>query len=331
MTPKQKEELFTNKVVNSFVYKNELFTLEKRADNLYVIKAPGMNTSIHTTLQPAEDKFNALKLKLKGGEKNMDGYDKAKEIAEKLKEEKSEKEELEVLKKEEIVNELAALASNTTLAQMYKDNSTLGADNLGGELPILKVHAVGKSTKNELADGSEPNDGYFFYKQTGEQFETIDCHILTISRGYKATPMEEGGKPQFNQLVGGVFGEDYKPFIMYFSGTKLQRLWEFGKTVSKYTHAKPVSIPMFALTVRMSTEKIQTSFGKSWVINFEIVRSDDKNSPKIVLDEGEFTFLKDTVESTQQMIESIITNRSVKVEEIISANVVNEGEPLPFE
>lgn len=215
----------------------------------------------------------------------------------------------------EVKNQLAAIKDNPQLAQMYQDNAQVGAGNLAGELPLLKVHATGRSTKSMLADGSEPTDGYFFYKPTGQQFETIKCHILTISRGFRAKSMEEGKDDQFNQILGGVIidGVDLKPFIMYFTGLKLSNLWEFGKMAKKYTHAKPVPIPMFALTVELTTKKVDNSFGKSWIIGFEIVKSDlEDESPILVMDPGEFTYLKDNVEVLEETIASIIAAKSSK-------------------
>ena len=239
-------------------------------------------------------------------------------------------------------NQLETIQNNAELAKMYVDNAQVGADNLSGETPLLKVHAVGRS-KNELADGSEPDDGAFFYKPTGEQFESIECHVLTISRGYKAPGLEEGGKEIFNQLLGGVIMHEgqYKPFIMYFTGLKLSNLWEFGKIANKYTHAKPMPIPMFALMVRLTTEKVNNSYGKSWIVNFEIVKNGD-GTPKLVLDQGEFQFLKDSADLSQETMESLIKATEIKkvepekispVTAITEADMVElEGnhEPLPF-
>lgn len=233
-----------------------------------------------------------------------DGYSKAKAQADKLREETEEKEEKALKARESAI---ASLQHNEELAQMYNESATLGTANLGSDLPLLKVHATGRSTTNELADGSEPNDGYFFYKPTQQQFESIDCHILTVSRGFRAPGME-GKSDIFNQVVGGVINDNgnYKPFLMYFTGKKLQNLWEFGKQAGKYTKAKPVSIPMFALTVRMSTEKVSNSVGKSWIVNFEIVKEED-GTPKLVLDPGEFQFLKDHVQPLEETIENLIS------------------------
>ena len=245
-----------------------------------------------------------------------EGEKKFREMGEKLKAEKEQAAEEQKEKTALAMNQLAQLRQNSQLAQMYSENAKVGADNLSGELPLLKVHAVGKSTKNELSDGTEPNDGWFFYKPTGEQFETVRCHILTISKGFRAEGMQQGGqtKQVFNQVIGGVIigdGGEMKPFVMYVTGLKLSPMWEFGKAAAKYTRMKPISIPMFALTVKMTTEKVKNNYGKSWIINFEIEKLED-GSPVLIMDPGEFQYLKDNVEIVEDTIASLIDAKAIK-------------------
>jgi hypothetical protein len=262
-----------------------------------------------------------------------EGYKKAKEVSDKLKAETAEEQARKEANKEVAVkelNQMAELRNNTQLAQMYSENATVGAENLAGELPLLKVHQVGKSTKNELSDGSEPTDGWFFYKPNAEQFQTIECHILTISRGFKAAGLEDG-KEIFNQIMAGVIIDngDYKPFIIYMTGLKLSYLWEFGKAANKYTHQKPIPIPMFALTVKLTTEKIANNFGKSWIVKFEIEKGED-SVPKLVMDPGVFQFLKDNVTTVKETIESLIAAKTnVKEDESIPGVASEEG-AMPF-
>lgn len=257
----------------------------------------------------------------------MGGHDKFKEVGEKLKADQAEKEEKQLQAKEQVLNQLAELRNNPELAKMYQDSSKMGAENLGGESPLLKVHATGRSTKNELADGSEPKDGNFFYKPTGEEFDSIDCHILTISKGFKAEGLQQqdGSKKEvFNQILGGVIINDgeLRPFIIYFTGLKLSYLWEFGKAAAKYTRAKPVSIPMFALTVRLTTEKKANNYGKSWIVKFEILKNED-GTPQLVMDPGEFQYLKDNVETTQELIASVVASKAAKDDEDNEAHVTS--------
>lgn len=248
--------------------------------------------------------------------------DNFKAMGEKLKSESTQKASQEVAKKEAGANELAAIKANPTLAAMYAENAGLGAENLAGSLPLLKIHATGKSDSNTLSNGEEPNDGYFFYKPTQEQFNGVLCHILTISKGFRAPDMN--GKDKFNQIVGGVIveGGDYKPFIMYVTGMKLSNLWEFGKAASVYTKNKAFPVPMFTLAVKMTTEKKDSSFGKNWIINFEIVKNED-GTPSLVVDPEEFRFLKENVSTVEDTIASLIAAKASAEEAMDGEEVVS--------
>jgi hypothetical protein len=221
----------------------------------------------------------------------------------------------------EAVKGLALVTNDPELIQMYTENAKVGSENLSGAAPYLKVHSAGRSTTNVLADGTQPNNGYFFYQPTQEQFQTITGHVLTISRGFRAEGMnEKDGKKEsvYNQILAGVFFDkgEYKPFLMYMTGMKLSPMWEFGKEASKWTKAKPLPIPMFALSVKLSTKEVKTPYGFSWVIDFEIEK-DAEGNPKLVLDAGEFQYLKDSVETVKETIESLIANKATKEIEIV--------------
>lgn len=261
----------------------------------------------------------------------MSGYEKAKQVADNLKAETKKEEENKLEARQQALTALEQVKTNSSLAKMYEDSATLGSENLASGLPILKVHVTGKSTANQLSNGEEPNNGWFYYKPTREQFETITCHILTISKGFRAPHMN--GKPVFTQLLGGVITNDgtMKPFIMYVTGTKLQGMWDFGKQASLYTKSKVLPIPMFALLVELSTKQTTTSFGKSWVIDFSIVK-DESMQPKLVLDEGEFQFLKDNVSFLQETMDSLIEAKtsSEKTEAIDGEAVETREEDIPF-
>lgn len=278
-------------------------------------------------------------------DKEKTGIEKARETAEKLKAANTQTEEKELAKKEEVKNEMEALGKDSELAKMYNDNASVGSENLSGNAPYLKVHAAGKSSTNFLVDGKKPNDGWFFYKPTQEQLETIECHILTISRGFRAEGLnEKEGKKEmvFNQVMGGVIINDGRcdPFIMFLTGVKLSPMWDFGKEAARWTKAKPYGIPMFTLTVKLTTEEVKTSFGMAWKINFEILKNLDQ-TPKLVMDTGEFQFLKDNVATTEEIINSLIAAKTageaiedqpvkplngVRTADVVDAEVTGDGQ-----
>lgn len=237
------------------------------------------------------------------------------------------------LREKEMTSIISSIESNADLVRMYQESSKMGSDNLQSSLPILKVHTTNKSVKNLLADGTEPNDGWFFYGKTGQQFKNPVVHVLTISKGFRAEGMTDtktGKKKEnvFNQILGGVIvdGSDYLPFIYYFTGVKLAKMWEFGKEASKYTQAKPVSIPMFALSVKLSTVKERDSYGMNWIVNFEILKN-ESGFPILVKDQGEFVFLRDSVATIEDTIASLIASK-VTNEKIIVDDEVKAAEEV---
>jgi len=250
----------------------------------------------------------------------MGAKDKLRERTKKLKVSMKEKKDKEVA---EAKSSLVAMQNDPELVKMYKENAEVGSKNLVGEMPLLKVHKVGKSTANELADGGAPEDGWFFYRPTREQFRYVECHVLSISKGFRSEGME-GKKDVFNQILAGAIIDngDIKPFITYLSGLKLANMWEFGKEASKYTKAKPIPIPMFALKVKLTTEEKSHKFGKSWVIKFEIIKNEN-GSPVVVTDPGRFQFLRDQVEVVEDTIAKLIVARSTEetVEELEARSV----------
>lgn len=200
---------------------------------------------------------------------------------------------------------LAAIQKNPVLAELFMKNAKVGSENLGQSLPLLKIQSAGRSQENLLANGEEATDGHFYYKPTKEQFKTVRCHVLSISRGFRADGYK-GKKNVFNQILAGVIVNEGKfaPFMMYFTGTKLQSLWEFGKDASVYTKAKPIPVPIFALTVEMTSEKVKTEYGASWIPKFEIVK--ENNFPVVIQDAEMFMKIRDNVSMVKDSIEALI-------------------------
>lgn len=262
----------------------------------------------------------------------MSGIDEARKTAEKFKKESEAKKELQGKALVEVKNDLDRIRKNPDLLKMYQESADIGAENLSGSLPYLKVHIVGKSSTNELPDGNQPNDGWFFYKPTQEQFKTVECHVLTVSRGYYAEPLQkrDDGKKTFTQILAGTIIQQgrYLPFFTHFTGLKLSYLWDFGKEASRYTKLRPLAIPMFALKVKLSTERIKTNNKLnpySWIIRFEIIKSEDGYSV-IVTDSRLFQSLRLGVEKMEDKIETLIVVKAQGEEELERLQPLGENQ-----
>jgi len=258
--------------------------------------------------------------------------DKFKEAGEKLKADTAQKESNAVAAKAAGASELAAIKADPILNDLYKENASVGGDNLSGQVPALKIYSAGRSD-SLLANGEKPTDGAFYYVPTKDQFKELEVHILTISRGFRALgmPDSKGNRElKFNQLMGGIFVDngEYRPFVMYVTGSKLSNMWNFGKEAAVY---KSQSIPMFCLSVNLTTKEVKNDYGYSWVINFEIVKDAD-GGPALVHDREEFNFLKENTLMLEEMIKSIIAAKEGEqvnpVEEAESVEEATEGETM---
>lgn len=258
-----------------------------------------------------------------------EGYEGAKETRDKI---AKEQEELAI----EPVNAEKGVELSGKLAAMYNQNANLGAENLDGNKPYLKIHSAGRSTTNTLANGKDPQDGNFFYGPTQEEFEELECHILTISRGFYTEQEDKktGEKKQkWNQLMTGIIlnDDDMKPFIMFITGKRLSPMWDFGKVLRPWTKRKPIPYPMFAMTVKMKTHREKNEHNSySWIIDFELVKGDD-DTPVLIMDEGKFIYVKDMAEMMAEQVNDMIAKKEIEPENVIPGEVAdNPGPENPY-
>jgi len=259
-----------------------------------------------------------------------EGYDAAKETRDKI------DEALKTEKAVEAVNEQKGVEISGKLAQMYNESANVGAENLEGARPYLKIHSAGRSTTNQLADGTEPKDGNFFYAPTQEEFAELTIRILTISRGFyteQEDPNTHEKKRKWNQLMAGIILNDgeMKPFLMFITGSRLSPMWDFGKAIRKWTKRKPIPYPMFAMQVELKTHREKNSHN-SWshIIDFELLK-DENDKPILISDEGEFQFVKDMTETMTEQINDMIAKKEIDEDgQIIQGQAVgHDNDPGP--
>lgn len=177
----------------------------------------------------------------------------------------------------------AQLAVPKELQRFLKENASVGSENLGGaSLPQLKVHEA--TSKNKTEDGQYCKTGTFFYSPDRTSHEELTVSIMIISRGFRTLDTDENGQPKrkksgeldirFNQFVGGMILETQQPFIMFVGGTRLQKLWDFRDVIRPFTKGKQ-AVPMFSLKVKLTLEEIETNFGRSYVVNYELIKEGD--------------------------------------------------------
>lgn len=213
----------------------------------------------------------------------------------------------------------AQLVVPAELQGFLKENANVGSENLGGaSLPQLKVTEA--NSKNEMEDGQYAPSGEFYYSPDKKSYKELTVSIMSISRGFYSLDNSKDPKPKFSQMVGGMILETGKPFVMFVGGTRLQKMWDFAKSIRPLTKGKS-AIPMFALQVKLTLERKDTEYGMNHVVNYNLVK--DKNGMiQIVSDMDTLQMIRSHVDIIEEMFTGFIDLKEVDKE---------TGEPLAQE
>jgi hypothetical protein len=240
----------------------------------------------------------------------MTGEDKAAAVADKLRKKNDD------IKIDHLAERkpYALSESDPEFQKLLQQDAKEEIEKSGGSLPILKVFVTNKSTQT-LADGKEPNNGWFFYTPTREQYEMIHCHILKISRGFRMPGMADDKgevKNKWNHIVSGIIlNDEPKPFWLFVSGqARVQRLWSFEKELKEFNNA---GMPTFPLIIKLTTEKVANpTKGKSaaTVVNFE-VEKEDNGIPQSIKTKEEYMNLRQKVHEQEKYINEYIERKEV--------------------
>jgi hypothetical protein len=228
------------------------------------------------------------------------------------------------MKNQDLVTVSGGVAVEGAVADFFKNNARVGAENLSSSMPQLKI--TESNSENEGADGQLVPAGKFYYSPTKEDFEKLKVSIMTISRGFWAMDNSKTPKPKFTQLVGGMILDTLQPFVMFVSGTRLQNMWNFGKEIKPFTSNKQSPIPMFAFEVVLGLEKVKTDFGMNHVVSYKLVRN-DKNQLVLISDLELLSMIRNSVDKVEGMFESFIEQKEVDryTGELIGSRSMNEA------
>lgn len=203
----------------------------------------------------------------------MTGEDKLRAKVEELKAKPAQK--TEPTKEELEAKELALARQKELVKKLLEQDAQNEAKESGASLPFLSLYISNRST-SLLADGKTPNDGWFYYTKTQEQFENPLVHICHITRGFRVLKKDDKGQmvPKYMHIVSGVLEGDLKmPFFLTIGGSqRLERLWEFRDLLRKHNNK---GIPSYAMLIKLSSENVKIKKpdgqpGMAKVINFDI-------------------------------------------------------------
>jgi len=196
------------------------------------------------------------------------------------------------------------------LQSFLKENASVGSENLGGaSLPQLKI--TESNSKNELEDGQYAPTGEFYYSPDKTTHKELTVSIMSISRGFYALDNSKDPKPKFTQLLGGMIINTGKPFVMFVSGTRLQKMWDFAKQIRPLTKGK-AAIPMFALKAKLTLERIDTEYGMNHVVNYSLVKED--GMIQILGDMDALQMVRSNVDMIEEMFAGFIEQKEVDKE-----------------
>lgn len=221
------------------------------------------------------------------GPTNKTGYEKAKEVADKLKAETAAKNGEEVKAREDIMTKLAItgvkeeLLPQSTL-DFFKSTAGAGMESMDDKpkLPFL-LKVTEALSDNQLTSGVRCAPGNFYYAPTLEDMgNDVAVSVAYISDKFytKVEPKEneraKGKEPyaKFTQMVCGYFLSNGKPFIMFATGKRLTKMWEFAEEVRPYTKHKETPVPMYAFKVNMRTREESNDYGRSNIVLYDIMR-----------------------------------------------------------
>ena len=208
----------------------------------------------------------------------------------------------------DMVTTSAGIAVSSEVAAIFKENAKKGSENLSSAMPQLKVSEA--NSNNLDVEGNLVPAGNFYYSPTKKFFKSVDVSIMTISRGFFAMDNSKEPKPKFTQLVGGMMIEEMQPFIMFISGTRLAKLWEFGKEISPFTKNTTSPIPMFGFKVTLELEELKTANGFNHVVVFKLTRN-DKNQVEIINDPILVNVLARGIDQINETFDSFIAQKEV--------------------
>ncbi len=192
--------------------------------------------------------------------------------------------------------EKSVVPMSDEMKAMLRQDAAAEVQENGLSLPFLNVYIANRSV-SKLANGQDPQDGFFYYVPTQEEFKEVYCHILHISRGFRQLQKADDGsmRPRYEHLVSGVILDDkMKPFVMHIAGShRLEKLWDFQSIVRKINNR---GIPTFSMPVKLSTEKVNFKQGNiervARVVLFEISRAAN-GDPEVIDDQVMYMKLRE--------------------------------------
>lgn len=255
---------------------------------------------------------------------NSEGYKKARAITDQIKKEREEREAGQQTGLAMAKKALAAAGLSPEAMAYAEKHASTGVDDLntGVSVPQLRIHSVGVSTKNVLADGSEPSDGQIYHTGLQEAWDEVDVILLSIKKCRLEQEDEQSGTTvmKAHYLLAGMTEETFEPFVIYVKGMSYSKIWELEDQLKPYVTKRPGGIPLSMLKIRISSEKQVVETGKykgqkKNVFKFSLIMHPSGQFPVLEGRSEVLASFDSATEGAESMLEMIISGRGMSEKE----------------
>lgn len=216
----------------------------------------------------------------------------------------------------------AAQLSPEAMEYMNRHAATGASDlNTGVSIPQLRIHSTGVSTKNQLPDGSDPDDGQIFYTGDQQAFDSVNVILLAIKKCRLEQQNDDGSTTmKANYLLAGLLDETLQPFIIYVKGMSYKKIWDLEDQLKPYVTKRAGGIPLSMVKVTVSSQKEVVEQGKykgqkKNVFKFQLLMHESGQFPVLEGDGEKLAVLESSTQKAEDMLEQIISGKGMTEKE----------------
>lgn len=173
-------------------------------------------------------------------------------------------------------------------------------------VPVLRV--VQKNSNNvETADGQDAAPGTFYYKPTAKDYKELIVNIIYIKQVTLKTKVwgtEDEYEDKKHYLITGVIADTNELFVTYVKGLSYSSVWDLLEMTNPYRKHPSTPVPLYALNIKLYTEKEDTNYGVTYVLKYSLIR--EENGAPTLVDLNKFQWLEQQVAPAKKMTERLI-------------------------
>lgn len=213
-------------------------------------------------------------------------------------------------------------------AEYLKKISTLGMEELEDtDLPLPTILLIQKNSELVDDEGNPYPLGHFFYKGTKEIMSEVNCIFLSFTKR-ELPSFSDKELLVTTWIFLGVLGKDLRPFLLYCKNTALGPAREFLANV------KAMMLPMFAVKVKLTSEKIEGEKGTYYKIKFNTTGDIEDPEQLMLLEDLTRKYGPKLKQGVIEEVQEVQEIKEVSVEESEDTNIPDGSEDvsedLPF-